>query len=109
MPSADCCTVVRVPPGALSPLHRTRHSSPEVSSATFRAQPPDLRFTPLMDMDFTVTRPLVRRWRLVSGSYPSARTLAPRFLRTSSHDDALAVHRPFTSIRLGRGLAPPGR
>jgi hypothetical protein len=33
----------------------------------FSAQPPDLRFASLMDMEFTTSCPLVRRWRLVSG------------------------------------------
>src|SRR5262249_61902550 len=50
-------------------------------SALFRAQPPNLRFASLMDMDFAVSWPLVRRLRLVSGLFcPSARTFAPRFL-----------------------------
>ena len=39
----------------------TRSRSPGVSSAAFCAQSPDLRFAPLMDMDFAVSRPLVRR------------------------------------------------
>src|ERR1051325_11571121 len=38
----------------------TRSRSPGVSSTVFRAQPPNLRFAPLMDMDFAVSRPLVR-------------------------------------------------
>ena len=33
-------------------------------SIAFGAQPPDLRFAPLMDMDFAISCPLVRRWRL---------------------------------------------
>jgi hypothetical protein len=41
----------------------TRNRSPGVSSAAFCAQPPDLRFAPLMDMGFAVSRPLARRWR----------------------------------------------
>jgi hypothetical protein len=36
-------------------------------------------FAPLMDMDFAIRCPLVRRWRLVSGFCSSARTFAPRF------------------------------
>jgi len=44
----------------------TQSRSPGVSSAAFRAQSSDLRFAPLMDMDFAVSRPLVRRLRLVS-------------------------------------------
>src|SRR5262244_2371733 len=60
----------------------TRSRSPGVSSAAFCAQPPDLRFAHLMDMDFAVSCPLVRRWRLVSGSCPSTRTFDPCFFQT---------------------------
>jgi len=56
--------------------------SPGVSSVAFRAQPPNLRFAPLMEMDFAVSCPLVRRWRLVSGFCPSTRTFVPCFLQT---------------------------
>src|SRR5712691_11625438 len=35
-----------------------------------------------MDMDFAVSCPLVRRWRLVSGSCPSTRTFDPCFFQT---------------------------
>ena len=38
----------------------TCRRSPEVSSTTFHAQPPDLQPVPLMDMDFAVCCPLVR-------------------------------------------------
>ena len=65
--------------------------SPEVSSTAFRATPPNLRFAPLMDMGFAKPGPLAQRSRLLSGFCPSARTFAPRFLRTSPHDDALAL------------------
>ncbi|MBS1116532.1 MAG: hypothetical protein H6Q87_916 [candidate division NC10 bacterium] len=92
---------------AASPESGTPSRSPEVSSTAVRARPPDLRFAPLMDMDFAVTRPLVRRARLVSGSCPSTRAFARRFLQTAPRGDALAGCYPFTSIRLGRGLAPP--
>src|SRR5208337_1882453 len=37
---------------------------------------------PLMDMDFAISCPLVRRWRLVSGFCPSTRTFVPCFLQT---------------------------
>ncbi len=56
--------------------------SPGVSSVTFCAQSPNLRFAPLMDMDFAVSCPIVRRWRLVSGFCPSTRTFVPCFLQT---------------------------
>ena len=60
----------------------TRRRSPGVSSAAFCAQSPDLRLAPLMDMDFAVSRPLVRRRRLLSGSCPSTRTFDPCFFQT---------------------------
>src|ERR1039457_2343211 len=81
MPSADFCPAVRPPFDSLSPL-RTRSRSPGVSSTAFRAQSPDLRFAPLMDMDFAVSCPLVRHSRLISDSCSSTRTFAIRFLQT---------------------------
>ena len=90
MPSADFCPAVRLPFDRLSPL-RTQSRSPGVSSAAFRAQSPNLRFAPLMDMDFAVSRPLVRRLRLISGFCPSTRTFAPRFLQTSPRGDSPCV------------------
>jgi len=65
--------------------------SPEVSSTAFSASPPNLRFTSLMDRGFAVTGPLAQRLRLISGSYSSARTFAPRFLQTPPRGDALAL------------------
>src|SRR4029077_15777952 len=69
----------------------TQGRSPGVSSVAFRAQSPDLRFASLIDMDFAVSGPLVRRWRLVSGSCPSTRTFAIRFLQTSPRGDSPCV------------------
>src|SRR5204862_5609270 len=66
----------------------TRGRSPGVSSIAFGAQPPDLRFAPLMEMDFATRCPLVRRLRLVSGSCSSARTFASRFLQTPPRGDS---------------------
>src|SRR5215469_7318363 len=60
-------------------------------SKSFHAQSPNLRFTPLMDTDFAVSCPLVRRWRLISGFCPSTRTFAPRFLQTSPRGDSPCV------------------
>jgi hypothetical protein len=60
----------------------TQSRSPGVSSAAFRAQSPNLRFAPLMDMDFAVSCPLVRHWRLISGFCSSTRTFVPCFLQT---------------------------
>ena len=71
-----------------SVVEATPNRSPGVSSAAFRAQSPDLRFAPLMDMDFAVRCPLVRHGRLVSGFCPSTRTFAPRFLQTSPRGDS---------------------
>jgi hypothetical protein len=85
----------------------TQDSSPGVSSTAFRAQSPDLRSASLMEEDFAVRCPLVRRSRLISGFCPSTRTFAPRFLQTSFADeqprcsDSPCVLLPFTSIRLG--------
>src|SRR5208282_1849548 len=69
----------------------TQSRSPGVSSAAFRAQSPNLRFAPLMDMDFAVSCPLVRHSRLISGFCPSTRTFAPRFLQTSPRGDSPCV------------------
>src|SRR6266851_5475552 len=44
-----------------------------------------------MDMDFAVSRPLVRRSRLVSDFCPSTRTFALRFLQTSPRGDSPCV------------------
>src|SRR5262245_5981853 len=60
----------------------TRRRSPGVSSAAFCAQSPNLRFAHLMDMDFAVSCPLVRRERLISGFCSSTRTFDPCFLQT---------------------------
>src|SRR2546422_2331834 len=69
----------------------TPSRSPGVSSTAFRAQSPNLRFASLMDMDFAVSCPLVRRWRLVSGFCPSTRTFAIRFFQTPPHGDSPCV------------------
>src|SRR6201994_455621 len=96
MPSADFCLAVRRSFGLLSRPAATRDTSPGVSSIAFSAHPPDLRFAPLMDMDFAIRCPLGRRWRLVSGFCSSARTFAPRFLQTPPRGDSpcasLALH-----------------
>ena len=106
MPSADFCAAVRRP---LDPLSRSSDTTQTSRGKTnsLPHPPPDLRFASLVDMDFAVDRPLVRRSRLVSGSCSSVHAFAPRFLQTPPHDDALALRYPFTSTRLGRGLSPP--
>jgi hypothetical protein len=90
MPSTDFCPAVRPPPGALSRVATTQNRSPGVIPATFRAQSPDLHFPFLMNMDFAKPRPLVQRWRLISGFCPSTRVFAPRFFQTPPRDDAFA-------------------
>ena len=107
LPSADFCNAVRSSYDSLSPEFETRRRTPGVSSVAFRAQLPDLRFASLMNMDFASRCPLVRRWRLISGFCPSARTFAPRFLQTPPCDGSpcasLSLHlrqvekRTFTS------------
>src|SRR6202166_4503586 len=45
------------------------------------------RFAPLMDVDFAISCPLVRCWRLISGSCPSTRTFVLRFFQTPPRGD----------------------
>src|SRR3954468_23492538 len=45
---------------------------------------------------------------LISGFCSSGRDFAPRFLQTVPRGSALALRSCFTSIRLHRGLSPPG-
>ena len=59
-PSADSCAAVRSPRGSLSSEIGTRRRPPQVSSIAFPAPLPDLQPWPLMDMDFVISRPLVR-------------------------------------------------
>src|SRR5215468_935401 len=66
----------------------TQDRPPEVSSAAFRAQSPDLRFACLMDMDFAVSGLLVPCSRLISGFCPSTRAFALRFLWTPPRGDS---------------------
>src|SRR6201998_4144734 len=93
MPSADFCPAVRLSDRFTAPsvAQATQGRSPGVSSVAFCAQSPGLRFASLMDMDFAVSGPLVRRSRLVPGSCPSTRTFAPRFLQTSPRGDSPCV------------------
>src|ERR1017187_4364814 len=44
---------------------------------------------------------------LISSSCPSAPVFSPRFFQTAPRDAALALHYPFSSIKMGRGLSPP--
>src|SRR3974377_1031884 len=81
-PSADSCAVIRRPPGSLSSEIGTRRRSPQVSSIAFPAPLPDLQPWSLMDMDFAIRCPLVRRLPLLSGFCPSAPPFCLRFLST---------------------------
>src|ERR1017187_9695469 len=95
MPSADFCYEVKAPCDAFSHVSATHSRSPEVSSTAFRTQPPDLQPVPLMDMDFTVTCPLVRH-----------RMPQIRFLYIGSHvcsallSDPASRRRPCASLLL---------
>ena len=106
MPSADFCAAIRRPFDLLSRFSDTAQTS-RGKTNSLPHPPPNLRSAPLVDMDFVVDRPLVRRSRLISGSCSSVHAFAPRFLQTPPRDDALALRYPFTSTRLGRGLSPP--
>jgi len=61
MPAADFCRTVKVDRSTLSPDSGTCDRPPEVNSTAFNAQPPNLQPAPLMDMDFAILCPLVRR------------------------------------------------
>jgi hypothetical protein len=81
MPSADFCSAVRPPFDSLSPLTDTEQISwGKLSRLPCTVAESTLRT--LMDMDFAVSCPLVRHWRLVSGSCLSTRTFDPCFFRT---------------------------
>src|SRR5262249_20840104 len=79
---------------SLTRAEATQSRSPGVSSTAFRAQSPDLRFAPLMDMDFAVSSPLVRHSRLISGFCPSTRTFVPRFLQTPPRGSPCVITSP---------------
>lgn len=67
----------------------------------FCTQPPNLREAGLMDMDFAVIGPLVRRLTPLSGFCPSARAFARRFFQTPPRGGQRpCALLPFTSIRL---------
>jgi len=99
-PAADFCCRIRMNYSTLSLESETCNRSPEISSITFRAQPPDLRSASLIEMGFAIIGPLARHSRLKSGSCTLARAFAPRFLQTPPHGGALALRYHFTSIRL---------
>src|SRR6202162_5728001 len=94
-PAADFCRPVRTDHSILSPVSRTDGRSPEVSSTTFRTQPPNLQPVPLMDMGFAIICPLARH-----------RMPQIRFLYIGSHvcstllSDAPSRLRPCVSLSL---------
>src|ERR1017187_9044074 len=81
MPYADFCSAVRPPLSRLSRRSDTEqiswgklsHLPCTIAESTLRT---------LMDMDFAVSRPLVRHSRLLFGFCPSTRTFALCFLQT---------------------------
>ena len=97
---------------------RTRPRPPEVGSTVFRAQPPNLRSAPLMDMDFMVNRPLVRCSRLypvlvhrlaplLHASFRHCLTTRP--LRFANPSPPSGWVRTFTSKLLNMLGSPQGR
>src|SRR5215831_9557881 len=107
MPSADSCTPISDPYGALSPDSRTPHRPPEVSTTAFTTHPPDLPPRALMVGDFAIIGSLVRPGR------PHIWFLFVRsWLCYTLPSDPASRRRPCVSlvlrpIRLDRGLAPP--
>ncbi len=80
MPSADFC--IRGQDALRRPQFLSWNAE-QTSRGKFNRLPcavANLRFASLMNMDFAISRPLVQRSRLISGSCPSTRTFAPRFL-----------------------------
>src|SRR5437879_5462696 len=94
-PSADFCRPIRTNRSILSRDFTTNGRSPEVSSTAFRAQPPNLQPTPLMDMGFVVICQLAQR-----------RMPLIRFLYIGSHvcstllSDPPSPERPCASLSL---------
>src|SRR5438876_638984 len=60
MPSADFCAAVGSPRGSPSSELGTQRRPPQVSSIAFPTPLSDLQPWSLMDMDFVISRPLVR-------------------------------------------------
>jgi hypothetical protein len=90
MPDADFCSAIRSPYGGLSrPCDTEQISWGKLSRLPCTIAESTLRT--LMDTDFAVRCPLVRGWRLISGSCPSTRTFDPCFLRTPSRDGSPCI------------------
>ena len=95
MPSADFCTAVRDPRGALSP-YRTRCRSPGVSLTAFTAHLPNLQPGSAVDTGLRGPVP-ARPTQTASYSVPvrQVAALLPRFLQTAPRG-----HRPCASLAL---------
>ncbi len=106
MPSADFCRPVRFDHSFLSPDSRTDDRSPEVSSTTFDAQPPDLHPVSLMDMRFAVICQLARHPMPCIRFLFIGSRLCSTLLSDPPSPERPCASLPFTSIRLGRGLSP---
>ena len=106
MPSADFCTAVRDPRGALSPS-RTRCRSPGVSLTAFTAHLPNLQPGLVVDTGLRGSGP-ARPTQTASYSVPvrQVAALLPRFLQTAPRG-----HRPCASLALGlhQSVDPAGR
>ncbi len=93
-PTANFCCRISVNYSTLSLESETCNTSPAISSTPFDTRPPDLPPASLMDTDFAISCPLLRRVGLKSSSCPSARIFTLRFLQTPPHGDALALRYP---------------
>jgi hypothetical protein len=92
---------LRVPRRPFS--HKAR--SPQVRTHSFTAQPPDLRHFALITRASRSLPARPARQRLLSGSCPSARSFAPRFLPTLGRPHAVAL-RFVRCDQLTAGLSP---
>jgi len=105
-PAADFCGRIRVNYFTLSRESATCRRSPVISSTAFDTRPPDLPPVLLMDTDFAISGPLVRRRR------PRIQFLSigPYLCSTLPLDTASrwcpCASLPFTSHQVGAGLSP---
>jgi hypothetical protein len=96
-PAADFCRPVRTNHSILSPASRTNGRSPEVSSTTFRTQPPNLQPVPFDGYGLRGHVPArLALYASESGSCISART----FARHTLLSDAASRLRPCGELSL---------
>ena len=93
-PAADFCCRISVSYSTLSLESETCNRSPAISSTAFDTRPPDLPPASLMDTDFAILCPLVRRRRPLIQFLSIGPYLCSRFLQTPPHGDALALRYP---------------